>query len=117
MEAELGELAAEDRREYLDSLGVEEGGLKSLVRASYSLLGLRTYFTCGEKARTKAGRALQTPRRCTASSLRFFLFTIATCEVVLLFSFLFWAVLCGPQRMGRLRGCTVAAHPCVLYCS
>jgi len=30
-------------------LGVEEGGLKSLIRATYDLLGLRTYFTSGEK--------------------------------------------------------------------
>ena len=29
--------------------GVEEGGLRSLIRATYTLLGLRTYFTTGEK--------------------------------------------------------------------
>jgi ribosome-binding ATPase YchF (GTP1/OBG family) len=28
---------------------VEEGGLRSLIRATYMLLGLRTYFTCGPK--------------------------------------------------------------------
>lgn len=31
------------------SLGVEEGGLKSLIRATYKQLGLLTYFTTGEK--------------------------------------------------------------------
>ncbi|PMB07319.1 redox-regulated ATPase YchF, partial [Fischerella thermalis CCMEE 5196] len=35
--------------DFLASLGVEEGGLKSLIRATYTLLGLRTYFTSGEK--------------------------------------------------------------------
>lgn len=49
VEAELAELSASDRLEYLESLGVSEGGLGSLVRATYRLLGLRTYFTCGEK--------------------------------------------------------------------
>eukprot|EP00271_Cylindrocystis_brebissonii_P008697 TRINITY_DN23176_c0_g1_i1.p1 TRINITY_DN23176_c0_g1~~TRINITY_DN23176_c0_g1_i1.p1 ORF type:complete len:494 (+),score=69.32 TRINITY_DN23176_c0_g1_i1:170-1651(+) len=49
VEAELSELGPDDRQEYLDSLGVSEGGLGSLVRATYALLGLRTYFTCGEK--------------------------------------------------------------------
>ena len=49
VEAELIELPEEDRAEFLEGLGVEEGGLQSLIRATYSLLGLRTYFTTGEK--------------------------------------------------------------------
>ncbi|WP_218079607.1 redox-regulated ATPase YchF [Anthocerotibacter panamensis] len=49
VEAELVQLPAEDRNDYLQSLGVAEGGLKSLIRATYSLLRLRTYFTAGEK--------------------------------------------------------------------
>ena len=49
VEAELIELAEEDRAEFLAGLGVEEGGLQSLIRATYRLLGLRTYFTTGEK--------------------------------------------------------------------
>ncbi|MEM0980892.1 MAG: redox-regulated ATPase YchF [Cyanobacteria bacterium P01_H01_bin.58] len=49
VEAELVELPMEDRAEFLESLGVEEGGLKSLIRATYGLLGLRTYFTTGPK--------------------------------------------------------------------
>ncbi|MBD1920205.1 redox-regulated ATPase YchF [Microcoleus sp. FACHB-831] len=47
VEAELVELPDEDRADFLASLGVEEGGLKSLIRATYELLGLRTYFTTG----------------------------------------------------------------------
>lgn len=49
VEAELVELPDEDRADFLASLGVEEGGLKSLIRATYELLGLRTYFTAGPK--------------------------------------------------------------------
>jgi len=49
VEAELIELPESDRGDFLESLGVEEGGLKSLIRATYTLLGLRTYFTSGEK--------------------------------------------------------------------
>lgn len=49
VESELVELPEEERGEFLASLGVEEGGLKSLIRATYELLGLRTYFTTGPK--------------------------------------------------------------------
>lgn len=49
VESELVELSEEERIDFLDSLGVEEGGLKSLIQATYSLLGLRTYFTTGPK--------------------------------------------------------------------
>ncbi|MBW4576776.1 MAG: redox-regulated ATPase YchF [Aphanothece sp. CMT-3BRIN-NPC111] len=49
VESELIELPEEERAEFLASLGMEEGGLKSLIRATYELLGLRTYFTTGPK--------------------------------------------------------------------
>lgn len=49
VESELLDLPTEERQDYLDSLGVKEGGLKSLIRATYELLGLRTYFTSGPK--------------------------------------------------------------------
>jgi GTP-binding protein YchF len=49
VESELVELPPEDRKDFLASLGVEEGGLQSLIRATYSLLDLITYFTAGEK--------------------------------------------------------------------
>jgi ribosome-binding ATPase len=49
VESELIELPEEDRADFLASLGVEEGGLKSLIRATYALLGLQTYFTTGPK--------------------------------------------------------------------
>ncbi|KAG2424041.1 hypothetical protein HXX76_014863 [Chlamydomonas incerta] len=49
VEAELNELPKEEAKEWLESLGVTDGGLSSLVRATYSTLGLQTYFTTGEK--------------------------------------------------------------------
>lgn len=49
VESELIELAPEDRDEFLESLGAKEGGLESLIRATYDLLGLQTYFTTGPK--------------------------------------------------------------------
>ncbi|KAG5598106.1 hypothetical protein H5410_039338 [Solanum commersonii] len=53
VESELSELPIEERIEYLKSLGVNESGLGNLIRETYGLLGLRTYFTSGEKE-TKA---------------------------------------------------------------
>lgn len=52
VEAELAELTVEERIEYLKSLGVNESGLGNLIRVTYDLLGLRTYFTTGEKVTT-----------------------------------------------------------------
>ena len=49
VEAELVELDPQERQDYLASLGVREGGLESLIQATYHLLGLRTYFTTGPK--------------------------------------------------------------------
>jgi GTP-binding protein YchF len=49
VEAELAELPAEDRRDFLESLGLTESGLDRLAHAAYHLLGLQSYFTAGEK--------------------------------------------------------------------
>jgi GTP-binding protein YchF len=49
VESELIELSEDDRQEFLESLGVKEGGLQSLIRETYDLLGLQTYFTTGPK--------------------------------------------------------------------
>src|SRR3954464_5684780 len=49
VEAELAELAAEDRTDFLESLGLTESGLDRLAHAAYHLLGLQSYFTAGEK--------------------------------------------------------------------
>ena len=49
VEAELAELAPEDRKDFLESLGLGESGLDRLAHAAYHLLGLQSYFTAGEK--------------------------------------------------------------------
>jgi ribosome-binding ATPase len=49
IEAELAELPEDDRRAFLESLGLESAGLDRLIRAGYHLLGLQTYFTAGEQ--------------------------------------------------------------------
>lgn len=47
VEEELSELDDSEKQEFLEALGVEESGLDKLINASYSLLGLKTYFTAG----------------------------------------------------------------------
>lgn len=49
IESELSGLDAEERDEFLSDLGLEEPGLKRLIRAGYGLLDLITYFTAGPK--------------------------------------------------------------------
>lgn len=49
IEAELIDLSPEEAKEFLKDLGVSDSGVSSLIRASYKLLGLQTYFTAGEK--------------------------------------------------------------------
>ncbi len=49
IEAELAELDDADRVEFLADLGIPEPGLHRLIRATYNLLGLVTFFTAGEK--------------------------------------------------------------------
>ncbi|MFO0749891.1 MAG: redox-regulated ATPase YchF [Myxococcota bacterium] len=49
IEAEIQSLSDEERPGFLDSLGLHESGLARLIREGYSLLGLITYFTAGEK--------------------------------------------------------------------
>jgi len=49
VEMELAELSPEDRQEFLTALGLTESALDRLVHAAYHLLGLRSFFTTGEK--------------------------------------------------------------------
>ncbi|WP_017185417.1 redox-regulated ATPase YchF [Alkalibacillus haloalkaliphilus] len=49
VESEVAELQGEEKQEFLDELGIEESGLDQLIKASYDMLGLATYFTAGEK--------------------------------------------------------------------
>jgi GTP-binding protein YchF len=50
LEKEIADLeTAEERAEFLADMGLEESGLSALIREGYELLGLRTFFTAGEK--------------------------------------------------------------------
>jgi GTP-binding protein YchF len=49
IESELVDLSPDEADAFLKDLGVPESGMGSLIRATYHLLGLRTYFTAGEK--------------------------------------------------------------------
>ena len=49
IEAEVSQLAAADRTEFLEGLGLHDSGLDRVIRAGYALLGLVTFFTVGPK--------------------------------------------------------------------
>jgi len=49
LESELVDLGEDEAAQYLRGLGVEDTGVHALIRAVYHLLGLRTFFTTGEK--------------------------------------------------------------------
>ena len=48
IEADIAAMDPEDRLLFLEDLGVEQSGLDRLIQASYTLLGLISYLTCGE---------------------------------------------------------------------
>jgi len=49
LESEAADLSPDEARQYLTELGVKEAGLDALIRSTYQLLGLRTFFTFNEK--------------------------------------------------------------------
>ncbi len=49
IESEISDLDDEDKKAFLDDMGMQEPGLDRLIRAAYNLLGLQTYFTAGVK--------------------------------------------------------------------
>ncbi|GEL07574.1 redox-regulated ATPase YchF [Salisediminibacterium halotolerans] len=49
IEAEIAELEGDEKQEFLDDLGIKESGLDQLIKASYQLLGLETFFTAGKQ--------------------------------------------------------------------
>lgn len=49
IEEEIAELDPEEKTAFLQELGIEESGLDQLIRKSYHLLGLATFFTAGEQ--------------------------------------------------------------------
>ena len=49
VESQIADLAPEDKKIFLDDMGLSEAGLDRLIHAGYKLLGLDTYFTAGPK--------------------------------------------------------------------
>ncbi|MEC7128351.1 MAG: DUF933 domain-containing protein, partial [Bacteroidota bacterium] len=50
IEADIAELEDfEERKMFLDDLGLDEPGVSKLIKKAYNLLNLQTYFTAGEK--------------------------------------------------------------------
>jgi hypothetical protein len=49
IESDLIDLSADEAQAFLKELGVDESGVGALIRSTYHLLGLRTFFTAGEK--------------------------------------------------------------------
>lgn len=49
IEEEVAELEEEEKQEFLQEMGIEQSGLDILIQKAYTLLGLGTYFTAGEK--------------------------------------------------------------------
>ena len=48
IEQEIAELEEDEKKEFLEDLGIAESGLEKLIKASYSLLGLISFLTAGE---------------------------------------------------------------------
>jgi hypothetical protein len=49
LEAQIADMPDEDKKLFLEDMGMEEAGLNRVVRAAYKLLGLQTFFTAGPK--------------------------------------------------------------------
>jgi len=49
IESQIAELSDEDKKLFLEDMGMDEPGLNRVIRAAYGLLGLQTYFTAGPK--------------------------------------------------------------------
>jgi ribosome-binding ATPase len=49
LEAQIADMPEEDKKLFLEDMGMEEPGLNRVVRAAYQLLGLQTFFTAGPK--------------------------------------------------------------------
>jgi len=49
IESQIADMPDEDKKLFLEDMGMEEPGLNRVIRAAYALLGLQTYFTAGPK--------------------------------------------------------------------
>ncbi|HHX71041.1 MAG: redox-regulated ATPase YchF [Miniphocaeibacter sp.] len=49
IEQEISELEDDEKKEFIEAMGLEESGVNTLIKASYSLLGLMSFLTTGEQ--------------------------------------------------------------------
>ena len=49
LESQIADMPDEDKKLFLEDMGMQEPGLDRMIRAAYELLGLQTYFTAGPK--------------------------------------------------------------------
>ena len=49
LESEMADMAPEEKKEFLESYGIEEDGLSQLVHVAYDTLGLQSFLTAGKK--------------------------------------------------------------------
>lgn len=104
IEAEVSQLADDERREFLEGLGLKDSGLDRVIAAGYRLLGLSTYFTVGPKeARawtiTKGTKAPQAAAVIHNDFERGFI----ACETVAYDDYVQYAGEAGAKEAGRLR--------------
>ncbi len=104
IEAEVSQLAAEERAEFLEGLGLADSGLDRVVAAGYRLLDLLTYFTVGPKeARAwTITRGTRAPRAAAAIHNDFERGFIA-CETIAYEDFVAGHGEAGAREAGRLR--------------
>ena len=62
VEEEIAQLPNEERKDFLDSIGLEEPGLNRMIRVGYDLLGLLTFFTVGPEGNPRLDRDQGQPR-------------------------------------------------------
>ncbi len=104
IEAEVSQLDAADRGDYLEGLGLHDSGLDRVVAAGYRLLDLLTYFTVGPKE-TRAWtitRGTKAPRAAAAIHNDFERGFIA-CETIAYDDYVAHAGEAGAREAGRLR--------------
>jgi len=104
IEAEVSLLAEDDRREFLEGLGLEDSGLDRVIRAGYALLGLITYFTVGPKE-TRAWtivRGTKAPQAAAVIHNDFERGFIA-CETIAYDDYIAFKGEAGAKEVGRMR--------------
>lgn len=80
IEAEVSQLADEERREFLEGLGLSDSGLDRVIAAGYGLLGLRTYLRLGRR-KPAPGPLQKAPRRRRPQPLFTMILNVASLHV------------------------------------